>query len=304
MRAQFVLDEIGVGLWRNLSITISVIIVTAVSLFFLGSGLLFQKQVDELRTVLYDEIQVSIFLCGAESTAISCTDGEVTQVQRDDIVDQLSNGEIAPLVEDFTYESKEEAYARFLEQFEGSPITENLTADQLPESYRIQLVDPEQSATVAARFDGQLGVESVDDQRELFVGLFRFLNGATAFAWFFAGLMLVAATLLVATTIRLAAFNRRREIGIMRLVGASKFFIQLPFMLEGIFAATIGAILASGFLVGFTRVFVQDYVGGRFNIGGLVGTGDALLVVPILLLVGILLAGVSSLITLERYLRV
>lgn len=304
MRAQFVLTEIGVGLWRNLSITISVVIVTAVSLFFLGSGLLFQRQVDTLRSVLYDEIQVSVFLCGAESTAISCADGEVTQEQRDAIVDTLTNGDIAPLVEDFTYESKEEAYERFLVQFEGSPITENLTADQLPESYRIQLVDPEQSATVASRFEGQVGVESVDDQRELFVGLFRFLNGATAFAWFFAGIMLVAATLLVATTIRLAAFNRRREIGIMRLVGASKLFIQLPFMLEGIFAATIGAVLASGFLVGFTRVFVQDYVGGQFNIGGLVGTGDALLVVPVLLLVGIVLAGVSSLITLERYLRV
>ncbi|WP_380169081.1 permease-like cell division protein FtsX [Jannaschia sp. R86511] len=304
MRAQFVLTEIGVGLWRNLSITISVIIVTAVSLFFLGSGLLFQRQVNELRTLLYNEVQVSVFLCGAESTAVSCADGEVTQEQRDAIVAELTDGEVAPLVQEYTYESKEEAYERFLEQFEDSPITENITADQLPESFRIQLVDPEQSDVVASRFEGQLGVESVDDQRELFQGLFRFLNGATAFAWFFAGIMLVAATLLVATTIRLAAFNRRREIGIMRLVGASKFFIQLPFMLEGIFAATIGAVLASGFLVGFTRVFVQDYVGGQFNIGGLVGTGDALLVVPILLLVGILLAGVSSLITLERYLRV
>lgn len=304
MRAQFVLTEIGVGLWRNLSVTISVIIVTAVSLFFLGSGLLFQTQVNQLRAVLYDEIQVSVFLCGAESTAVSCTDGEVTQAQRDDIVDQLTNGPIAPLVENFTYESKQEAYERFLVQFEDSPITENVTPDQLPESYRIQLVDPENSTTVAQQFETQVGVESVDDQRELFAGLFRFLNGATAFAWFFAGIMLVAATLLVATTIRLAAFNRRREIGIMRLVGASKFFIQLPFMLEGIFAATVGAILASGFLVAFTRVFVQDYVGSQFNIGGLVGMSDALLLVPVLLLVGILLAGVSSLITLERYLRV
>jgi cell division transport system permease protein len=303
VRARFVLTEIGVGLWRNLSVTISVIIVTSVSLFFLGSGLLFQRQVDELRAVLYDEIQVSVFLCGAESTAISCADGEVTQAQRDEIVATLTEGDIAPLIENFTYESKQDAYERFLVQFEGSPITENLTAEQLPESYRIQLVDPEDSGVVASRFDGLLGVETVD-QRELFVGLFRFLNGATAFAWFFAGIMLVAATLLVATTIRLAAFNRRREIGIMRLVGASKFFIQLPFMLEGVFAATVGAVLASGFLVGFTRIFVQDYVGNRFNIGGLVGTGDALLVVPVLLAVGILLAGVSSLITLERYLRV
>lgn len=304
MRAQFVLTEIGVGLWRNLSITISVIIVTAVSLFFLGSGLLFQRQVNELRDVLYNEIQVSIFLCGADSTVPSCVEGEVTQQQKDEIAAELASAELAPFIDEVDFESKDEAYERFLEQFPDSPITENITPDQLPESYRIRLSDPEQSGVVASYFQGRSGVETVDDQRELFDGLFRFLNGATAFAWFFAGIMLVAATLLVTTTIRLAAFNRRREIGIMRLVGASKFFIQLPFMLEGIFAATIGAILASGFLVGFTRVFVQNYVGDRLEIGGLISTGDALLVVPVLLLVGIALAGVSSLVTLERYLRV
>jgi cell division transport system permease protein len=299
-----VLTEIGVGLWRNLSITISVIIVTAVSLFFLGSGLLFQRQVDQLRTVVYDEVQVSIFLCGAESTVPSCADGEVTQQQRDEIAAELQDPAIAGFIDSVDYESKEQAYERFLEQFEGSPITENVTAEQLPESYRVRLSDPEQSGTVAAFFENRAGVESVDDQSDLFEQIFRFLNGATVAAWVLAGAMLVAALLLVATTIRLAAFNRRREIGIMRLVGASKAFIQLPFMLEGIIAATLGALLASGLLVTFAEVFVEGYVGERIQLGGLVGTSDAILIVPWLILTGILFAGVSSLITLERYLRV
>ncbi|WP_336923933.1 permease-like cell division protein FtsX [Aquipuribacter sp. SD81] len=304
MRARFVLTEIGVGLWRNLSITISVVIVTAVSLFFLGSGLLFQRQVDTLRTVVYDEVQVSIFLCGAESTVPSCADGEVTQQQRDEIQAELQDPAIAPYIDSVEYESKEEAYQRFLEQFADSPITENVTADQLPESYRVRLADPEQSGTVAAFFEGRAGVESVDDQSDLFEQIFRFLNGATAAAWILAGAMLLAALLLVATTIRLAAFNRRREIGIMRLVGASKAFIQLPFMLEGIIAATLGALLASGLLVSFARFFVEGYVGERIQLGGLVGASDAMLIVPWLLLTGVLFAGVSSLVTLERYLRV
>jgi cell division transport system permease protein len=304
VRARFVLTEIGVGLWRNLSITISVIIVTAVSLFFLGSGLLFQRQVDTLRTVVYDEVQVSIFLCGAESTVPSCADGEVTQQQREEIQAELADPAIAQYVDSVEYESKEQAYQRFLQQFEGSPITENVTADQLPESYRVRLSDPEQSGTVAAYFEGRAGVESVDDQSDLFEQIFRFLNGATVAAWVLAGAMLLAALLLVATTIRLAAFNRRREIGIMRLVGASKAFIQLPFMLEGIIAATLGALLSSGLLVAFARFFVEGYVGERIQLGGLVGTSDAILIVPWLLLTGIVFAGVSSLVTLERYLRV
>ncbi|MFC5382506.1 permease-like cell division protein FtsX [Aquipuribacter nitratireducens] len=304
MRARFVLTEIGVGLWRNLSITISVVIVTAVSLFFLGSGLLFQRQVDQLRTVVYDEVQVSIFLCGAESTVPSCADGEVTQQQRDEIAAELRDPLIGQYIDSVEYESKQEAYERFLEQFEGSPITENVTAEQLPESFRVRLSDPEQSGTVAAFFEGRAGVESVDDQSDLFEQIFRFLNGATFAAWVLAGAMLIAALLLVATTIRLAAFNRRREIGIMRLVGASKAFIQLPFMLEGIIAATVGALLSSGLLVAFARFFVEGYVGERIQLGGLVGTADAMLIVPWLLLTGVLFAGVSSLITLERYLRV
>lgn len=305
MRMRFILGEIGVGLWRNLSMTISVVIVTAVSLFFLGSGLLFQRQVDVLRSVLYDEITISVFLCGDSSSAVSCAAGEATQEQKEQINDELASDALAPLIESVEFESKQDAFDNFNELFEGSSLVDSgVTVDQMPESYRIQLVDPEDSQVVASYFQGRAGVETVDDQRDLLEGLFGFLNGATAFAWFLAGTMLVAATLLVATTIRLAAFNRRRETGIMRLVGASKFFIQLPFMLEGIIAATLGAVIASGALVVASRFFVQDYLSTRFQIGTLIGTGDALLVVPILLAVGIVLAGVSSLVTLERYLRV
>ncbi len=304
MRLQFVTREIGIGLWRNLSMTVSVIIVTAVSLGFLGAGLLFQRQVDITKGYWFDRVQVSIFLCGADSVGASCAEGEVTAEQRSAIEAELASDELAPFVDEVFYESKDEAYERFVEQFEDSALVENVTVDQMPESFRVSLVDPEQSETVRSFFEGRAGVETVDDQRELLEGLFRVLNYASAFAWGVAGIMIVAAILLVGTTIRLSAFNRRRETGIMRLVGASKFFIQLPFMLEGIFAAAVGALLASLGLMIFVAGVIQGRVADAVVATQFIGVSDVLLLAPILFAVAIVLAGVSSLITLERYLKV
>ena len=120
-----------------------------------------------------------------------------------------------------------------------------------------------------------------------------------------AGLMLVAAVLLIATTIRLSAFSRRRELGIMRLVGASNRFIQTPFILEGVFAATIGSVLAGGAIVGIVHFFVQGYLSTALqSTTTLVGLSEALVVVPILVVVGITLAAASAGVAISRYLKV
>lgn len=304
MRIGFVANEVGIGLWRNLSMTISVVIVTAVSLTFFGAGLLFQRQVDLLKDYWYDRVQVSMFLCGAESEAASCSGGAVTQQQKDAIEADLAGTELAPYVEEWFYESQQEAYDRFVEQFADSAIVENVTVEQLPESYRIRLVDPEQTDVVVAYFAGRAGVEEVDDQRDLLDGLFRFLDGARWTAWFVAGFLLLASVLLVWTTIRLAAFNRRRETGIMRLVGASKFFIQLPFMLEGIVAAALGALIATLLLLSGERLLVQGYLADRVRVADYVGPGDVLAIMPWMFAMGVLLAAVASLLSLQRYLKV
>ncbi len=304
MRIAFVANEVGIGLWRNFSMTVSVVIVTAVSLFFFGSGLLFQRQVDQIEEFTYNNIQISMFLCGAVSDQPSCAGGEVTQEQKSAIEADLEGPELSPFIETWFFESKQQAYDRFVVQFEGSALVEGLTVDQLPESYRVQLVDPQDSEVVVAYFSGRAGVEEVNDQRNLLDGLFNFLNGARWFAWVFALALLSAAVLLVATTIRLAAFNRRRETGIMRLVGASKFFIQLPFMLEGIVAALLGAVLATIGLFAAVRVIVGGYLQGRLTVTPYIGPLDVLAVTPVLFVLAIVLAGVSSLITLQRYLKV
>jgi cell division transport system permease protein len=304
MRLQFILSEILVGLRRNLAMTVSVVLVTFVSLTFVGAGALLQMQIGTMKDYWYDRVQVSIFLCVADSEAPTCAEGEVTQAQRDSIVAALESGPLAPYVEKYFYESKAEAFARFKEQFADTAIADNVTEDQMPESYRVRLKNPEEYQVVAEYFTGFPGVEEVQDQRRLLDRFFAVLNVFTLVSLVFAFVMIVAAALLIATTIRLSAFSRRRETGIMRLVGASKLLIQMPFLLEGVLAATIGAALATGGLWAAVHYGVEGWLTQTLPLFNYISTSEVLLVAPFLFAIGIVLAGVSSVLTLGRYLKV
>jgi cell division transport system permease protein len=130
------------------------------------------------------------------------------------------------------------------------------------------------------------------------------MNAASYTAIGIAALMLVAAVLLISTTIRLSAFSRRREVGIMRLVGASNRFIETPFILEGVLAALIGSVLAGGAIVAIVHFFVQGYLQQAIQNTAFVGLSDALIVVPILIGVGAILAALSASVAIRRYLKV
>jgi cell division transport system permease protein len=304
MRLQFILGEIGIGLRRNVAMAVSVVLVTLVSLFLLGLGFLAQKQVETMKDYWYDRVQVSIFLCGADSEEASCSGGEVSQAQKDQILADLKSPQLASYVDRVYYESKQEAYQRFMAQFKDSVLSENVTVDQMPESYRVRLKDPEQYQVVSQVFDGRAGVESVQDQNEVLDPLFSLLNRLKYYSWLLAAVTLLCAVLLVATTIRLTAFTRRRETGIMRLVGASNFFIQLPFILESMIAAAVGATLASLALVSLTRFEIQGRLSQSLRFVNYVDTGDALAIVPWLFAIGLVIAGVSAFVALLKYLKV
>ncbi len=246
MRATFIVHEIGIGLRRNLTMTLAMVITTAVSLGFLGTAILFNQQVSVMKDFWYDKVEVSVFLCGADSEGASCANGEVTQDQRQTIRDDL---DAMPQVQRIYYESKQKAYTRFKEQFKNSAIVDNVTADQMPESFRVKLVDPEQFPIIASAFIGRAGVEQVQDQKALLERFFKVLQWVQWFAFGLALLMVVVSVILIVNTIRVAAFSRRRETGIMKLVGASSFSIQLPFLLEGAIAGFLGAALATGAFV-------------------------------------------------------
>ncbi|MGI4895452.1 MAG: permease-like cell division protein FtsX [Janthinobacterium lividum] len=301
MRIGFVLGEMVIGLRRNFTMTLSVILVTMVSLFFFGAGLLVQQQVSILKGDWYDRVQVSIFLCGAESSATECPGGAVTDEQRDTVRDQL---QASPLVAEVFYESQQEAYQNFRKQIDSS-FADDVTADQLPESFRVRLKDPQRYEEIRDAFAIAPGVEQVPDQRAILGPLFAALNGATFVALALAALMLVCAVMLVSTTIRLTAFSRRRETSIMRLVGASRLLIQLPFVLEGVIATIIGAALASGALYAMVEYGVGRLRARPDFTTRLVGAHEVLTqALPLMFGVGFLVAILASLVSLRRWLKV
>jgi len=302
VRATFVASEVGNGLRRNLTMTLAVIITVAVSLGLFGVSLLVRAQVSTMKDFWYDKVEVSIFLCGQGSDTPSCSGGAVTDAQREQIKADLES--LKPLVEEVYYESKTEAFARFKEQFKNSPIVDNVREDALPESFRVKLSDPTKYEVVASAFAGRPGIEQVNDQRRILDKFFRLLGGLQVIALIIAGAMLVVTVLLIVNTMRVAAFSRRRETGIMRLVGASNFSIQLPFLLEAALSAGIGAIFAVGALV-LTKVVVIDGVlAPSFQFTAFVGWDAVFTIAPVLLLTGILLAGLAAFFTLRKYLRV
>jgi cell division transport system permease protein len=301
MRATFILSEIGIGLRRNLTMTLAMIITTGVSLAFLGAAVLFNQQVNVSKDFWYDKVEVSVFLCGDVSNAPSCAGGAITQAQRDQIRADLDK---MPQVQKIYYESKQEAYKRFKQQFKSSAIVDNVTAEQMPESFRVKLTNPEQYPIIASAFIGRDGIEQVQDQKALLAKFFKVLKWVQWFAFGLALMMLVVAVILIVNTIRVAAFSRRRETGIMKLVGASSFSIQLPFLLEGAISGFLGALLASGVFVLLKAWLVDHVLAPNFPITRFITWGDVWLSSGVVFLIGVALAAIASFLTLLKYLRV
>jgi len=300
MRAGFLFSEVRIGLRRNLTMTFAVIVTVAISLSLLGIGLLSNSQVNAMKDYWYDKIEVSVFLCGSLSESPSCSGGVVTPDQRTSIKSDL---EALPVVQSVFYESQTEAFARFKERFKTSAIAQNVTADQLPESFRVKLKDPTQFDVVVSAFSGRPGVDVVQDQRSILEKFFQLLAVLRNGALIVGLLSVLTAALLISNTLRIAAFNRRRETGVMRLVGASSWSIQLPFLLEGVFAAFIGWILASGLLASLKYV-VETKVAPLLTFTKFFGWGEVAIASGWLLLTGLVVSTIASLVTLRRYLKV
>lgn len=305
MRFSLILGEVGQGLRRNISMVISVILVTFISLTFVGAAILLQMQIGQMKGYWYDRAQVVVNFCTDIDTTGQCTQAAATEEQIQAVEDQLNSATLAPFVKKYEFENRELAYKNFTDQFADTGLLDLVTPDLLPETFRVNLVDPDQADVLQESLSGFAGVQSVEDQRRYLDQIFAILNAASITAIGLASLMLIAAVLLIATTIRLSAFSRRRELGIMRLVGASNRFIQTPFVLEGVFAALIGSVLAGGAVVAIVHFFVQGYL--RASLGPtitLVNLGDAIVVVPVLIVVGALLAAASASFAISRYLKV
>lgn len=300
MKPGFLLGEVWNGLRRNAFMAISVILVTLVSVFLLGLGMLAQRQADVLKGYWFDRIQVSIYLCNEQPVEPNCQGQPTTEAQRASIESQLR---AMPEVEDVFYESQEDAFKRFKEQFSNSAVSDLIKVGDIPASFRVQLKDPSKFAVITSQFEGAPGVGTVQDQEKVLGRVLEVIDWITYVALALALAMALCAAVLISTTIRQTAYVRRREIGIMRLVGAGSWSIRMPFMLEVLLMALIGAALGMGglavFVIGLTRMLTGTFSGVTW-----IGQGDVLAIAPLLVGGMVAVAVVTSIVTLRRYLRV
>ncbi|MGB4776817.1 permease-like cell division protein FtsX [Microbacterium sp.] len=303
MRVRLILSEVFTGLRRNASMVISVVLVTFVSLTFVGAAMLIQMQIGKMRDYWVERAQVSVVMCREDSTVPTCANGVATQEQLDTVAERLASPALSDIVRDVRYESADEAYQNLLDLY-GDEYKDYVTPAQLGETYWVGLIDPGKGDVITEAFQGMEGVEAVKNQMQYLEPLFSALTVATYIAVGIAVLMLVAAVLLIATTIRLSAYARRREVGIMRLVGASNSFIQTPFILEGVFAAFIGSLLAGVAIVLGVHFGVGQYLHDRVTfITDWVDVKDAAIVIPVIVVLGLVLAALSAGFAIRRWLR-
>ncbi|MGH3320610.1 MAG: permease-like cell division protein FtsX [Streptosporangiaceae bacterium] len=301
MRAQFVFSEMWIGLRRNLTMTIAVILTVAISLALFGIGLMIRSQVNSMKDYWFDKVEVSIFLCVKSSSSSQCQqNGPATKEQKQQIRRDLSS---MPQVKKVYYESQQQAWDRFKRQFSDSPLLDSASPKDLPDSYRVKLKDPRKYAVVQSAVEGRPGVDTVMNEQHVLKRFFTILNKLRNAALGIFIALLIAGVLLISNTIRLAAYNRRRETGIMRLVGASNFFIQLPFLLEGAIAGLIGGVIAAIAVGGVQQFFVEPLQQSTPTVAFL-GWGAVAQIIVVQIVVGVLLCGLASLVTLRKYLRV
>jgi cell division transport system permease protein len=293
------------GFRRNLLLALSMVIIVAISLTLFGIALLAGKQVALYGGYWADKIEVSIFL----------TQG-VTQEQKDSIFAELNS--LKPkVVQNVFFETQQQAYDRFKEQFKDSPdMVRNVGPDALPESFRVKLVDPNQFALVHDEFcGGQVneqgkeqckdGIDQIVDQKRLVERLFAVLNFLKDSFLVLAAVLGAAAIVLIAVTVRVAAFARRKETQIMKLVGASNTYIRLPFLAEGVFAGLLGAVVAFALLrLGMYEIDrIRNQV-AIFRFLPIIGMHEFYSSCIVLLLLGVMASALASLLALRKYVRV
>lgn len=298
MRASFVFSEVLTGLRRNITMTIAMIITAAIALALIGGGLLVMKTVDLTKEEYLGNIEVSIYM----TNDVSANDKQCSQQPCEGLRQALEKD---PAVETVVFESRDEAYQRFKKIFEEQPeLVELARPEALPAALRVKLLDPENAAAIAAGYQGKPGIDKIVDQGKFLGDLLDTLNFVRNVVFIISVILAIAALLLIANMVLVSAYTRRTEVGIMRLVGATRWYTQLPFLLEAVVAGLIGAFLAIAMILG-----LQSLIGGSrlADLGDVIeGAGmgyTAIAVAPILILASVLISAITGYVTLRLYVR-
>ncbi|ROZ93716.1 permease-like cell division protein FtsX [Gordonia sp. OPL2] len=301
MRANFIISEVLNGLRRNVTMTIAMILTTAITLGMFGGGLLVIQMADKSQKIFLDRVEMQFFI----NDSVSDADPNCRQAPCSVLRTEIENH---PGVGSVTFIDREEAFEAAKQTFKDNPdIADNIREGTIPASLKVRMSDPDQFGAVLDEFKDRkdLGVDGALDQRELVKRIFSVLDGTRNAAFAVALVLALAAILLIVNTVQIAAFTRRTEVSIMRLVGATRWYTQLPFLLEAVVAAIIGAFLAIAGLFAAKVFFFDNALRDLYgvNILARIGVSDVLFVSPFLLLGGILLSGITAYVTLRVYVR-
>jgi cell division transport system permease protein len=294
IKLEYAIQESVTNIRRNFFITTAAIVVVAVSLSLLGGALLVGRAIKRTTNLWTGNVRVSIFLCEPGNARCLSAD-EKTALE-----EELRTMQEVRTVD---FETKQEAYANFKRLFANQPaLLRNTPVEAMPESFRVQLKDPSQFKVIADRFTGRPGV-TVRDERQFLDQLFSLANRLRTLATWLAAVVLFAALLLVATTIRMAIYARRKEIRIMKLVGATNWFIPIPFMVEGMVQGAIGAVAAVLLLMAAKPFLFTNLTNeGLANLRVSVGLVEIAVFGIYIVVAGIILGALGSLIGLRGYL--
>jgi cell division transport system permease protein len=296
VRFGFLINEVFTGLRRNVTMTVAMILTTAISIGLFGGGLLVIRLADHSREIYLDRVETQVFLNNDVSANDPTCDADPCKALRAQI-------ETRKDVKSVRFLNKDDAYNDAVRKF--PQYKDVASRDSFPASFVVKLDNPEQHKDFDAAMQGQPGVLNVLNQKELIDRLFAVLDGLSNAAFAVAVVQAVGAILLIANMVQVAAYTRRTEIGIMRMVGATRWYTQLPFLLEAVLAATIGVILAIVGLIVVRALFLEDALDQFYkaNLIARIDYADILYISPIMFFVGVVMAGVTGYVTLRLYVR-
>ena len=296
MRFGFLLNEVWTGLRRNVTMTVAMILTTAISIGLFGGGLLVVRLADNSRAIYLDRVESQVFLTNDVSANDPTCDADPCKSLRQKIEDRDD-------VRSVRFLNRDDAYNDAIKKF---PQYKDVAGkDAFPASFVVKLDNPEQHKDFDDSIAGQPGVLNVLNQKDLIDRLFAVLDGLSNAAFAVALVQAVGAVLLIANMVQVAAYTRRTEVGIMRLVGASRWYTQLPFLVEACLAALIGVIISIVGLIIVRALFLENALNQFYeaNLIARVDYADILYISPILIFVGVVMAGITAYATLRLYVR-
>jgi cell division transport system permease protein len=289
-RFEYLFRETTSGLRRNGLVAFAAISTTFIALLLFGLSLLISRQVSLMIEATTGNVEVAVYLTDpVNPDTVQSLTGTLTELA---------------VVENVDFESKQEACDRFKELFANqSALVNNVNCDALPASLRVKLEDPEQYAQVEAVLQGQPGIDRIVDQSAFLDRLFAVTRVFRVGVLLISFVMLVSAAILIANTVRMGLFARRKEIGIMKLVGATNWRIRTPFLIEGLFESFIGAAAAILVLFGLKVAFINPLNESVQFVPWIVNS-DVIAIIPWLLLAAVVVSLLASLAGMRRFLDV